>query len=62
VSLAWFGAHVVALVILTLITPAYGVWFWTVGSLTAVGGRAGQLVPKQPGKMGLAATALSVGS
>jgi hypothetical protein len=43
-SFAWWCAHVVALLVLFLITDARGRWFWIVGAVLAVSAYVGQIV------------------
>jgi hypothetical protein len=40
----WWCGHAAALMALTLITLAHGVWFWTIGLTLAVSSYAGQFV------------------
>jgi Flp pilus assembly protein TadB len=43
-GLAWFCAHGVALLILTLVTWARGVWYWVIASVLVVSCYGGQIV------------------
>jgi hypothetical protein len=43
-GLAWFVAHAIALLILTLITWARGTWYWIIASLLVVSCYAGQII------------------
>jgi hypothetical protein len=43
-SWVWFGAHGIALIILTLVTLGRGMWFWTIGSVFAVSYYGGGLL------------------
>ena len=42
-ALFWWCGHVVALIILFLITDARGLWFWTVGLALVISSYAGQI-------------------